>query len=104
MAGTDKHPDNQKEKKCTASRMERYMLVAGAISEEHFWLLVELSPIHSEKVQMALRDYLVSGYSRKIVCEKHGVSNGYLSTSLGRLFRIGQIVSHLVPFYAVSEG
>lgn len=71
----------------------------GSISEKQFRLLIELSPIYSEKVVSALRDYLVLGHSRKLVCEKHNVSNGYLSISLGRLFHINQVVSQLVIHY-----
>ncbi|EHU6799359.1 Rpn family recombination-promoting nuclease/putative transposase [Salmonella enterica] len=37
-------------------------LEPGAVSEEQFWLLVDISPIHSEKIILALKDYFVSGY------------------------------------------
>ncbi|EBZ4618317.1 transcriptional regulator, partial [Salmonella enterica] len=32
-------------------------LEPGAVSEEQFWLLVDISPIHSEKIILALKDY-----------------------------------------------
>ncbi|EAA7540346.1 chaperone protein FaeE [Salmonella enterica] len=40
-------------------------LEPGAVSEEQFWLLVDISPIHSEKIILALKDYFVSGYLRR---------------------------------------
>ncbi|EFH2540535.1 transcriptional regulator, partial [Escherichia coli] len=45
-------------------------LIPGKMSEMHFWLLVEISPIHSEKIILALKDFLVMGYTRKEVCER----------------------------------
>ncbi|MDY9723034.1 PapB/FocB family fimbrial expression transcriptional regulator, partial [Escherichia coli] len=37
-------------------------LSPGKMSESQFWLLAEISPVHSEKVLNALRDFLVLGY------------------------------------------
>ncbi|WP_303244743.1 PapB/FocB family fimbrial expression transcriptional regulator, partial [Salmonella enterica] len=31
-------------------------LEPGAVPEEQFWLLVDISPIHSEKIILALKD------------------------------------------------
>ncbi|EOY9084418.1 PapB/FocB family fimbrial expression transcriptional regulator [Escherichia coli] len=45
------------------------MLIPGRVTEDFFWLLIELSPLRSEKVIRALRDFLVLGYTRKEVCE-----------------------------------
>lgn len=69
------------------------------IPEDMFWLLIDISPIHSEKVILALRDHLVMGESRKIVCERYKVNNGYFCVSLNRLYRIDKLVSLLVPYY-----
>ncbi|MFO6428140.1 PapB/FocB family fimbrial expression transcriptional regulator [Escherichia coli] len=49
------------------------------MSELHFWLLIEISPIHSEKIILALKDFSIMGYSRKEVCERHNISSGYFS-------------------------
>ncbi|EPH5171905.1 F1845 fimbrial adhesin operon transcriptional regulator DaaA, partial [Escherichia coli] len=38
-------------------------LSPGKMSESQFWLLAEISPVHSEKVLNALRDFLVLGYT-----------------------------------------
>ncbi|MDA6078058.1 PapB/FocB family fimbrial expression transcriptional regulator [Edwardsiella anguillarum] len=44
-------------------------------------------------------EYLILGHTRKEICERIGVSNGYLSTSLGRLSYIHHIVSCLAGYY-----
>ncbi|MCZ6093396.1 PapB/FocB family fimbrial expression transcriptional regulator [Escherichia coli] len=60
---------------------------------------MELSAIHSQKIINALRDYLVSGDTRKVSCERHGANISYFSIALGRLFRVSQLVSQLTPYY-----
>ncbi|EFB2788107.1 MULTISPECIES: adhesin biosynthesis transcription regulatory family protein [Escherichia] len=77
-------------------------LSPGKMSESQFWLLAEISPVHSEKVINALRDFLVLGYTRKEACERHEVSQGYFSGALGRFQRTHLTVNRLVPFY-ISE-
>ncbi|MEC9714580.1 adhesin biosynthesis transcription regulatory family protein [Escherichia coli] len=74
-------------------------LIPGKMSEMHFWLLVEISPIHSEKIILALKDFLVMGYTRKEVCERHKISSGYFSGALGRFQRVNATVMQLIPFY-----
>ncbi|MBW5840170.1 PapB/FocB family fimbrial expression transcriptional regulator [Yersinia enterocolitica] len=71
----------------------------GGLSDKQFDLLVEISSIHSRKVILAMRDHLVLGDSRKVVCEKYGVNAGYLSVCIGRLFRVERHVSKLARFY-----
>ncbi|HHW0419032.1 TPA: PapB/FocB family fimbrial expression transcriptional regulator [Escherichia coli] len=39
------------------------ILLPGEVSERHFWLLIEISGMHSEKVINALREHLVMGYN-----------------------------------------
>ncbi|HAW2654631.1 TPA: transcriptional regulator, partial [Escherichia coli] len=46
-----------------------------------------------------LRDFLVLGFTRKESCERHNVSPGYLSTTLGRIQNISKSVSKLMPYY-----
>ncbi|ENT2734507.1 PapB/FocB family fimbrial expression transcriptional regulator [Escherichia coli] len=79
------------------------MLIPGFVSEAAFDLLIELSSVHSIKIINALHDYLVSGDSRKIACERHGANSSYFSIALGRLFRINQIVSQLASYYSEQE-
>lgn len=74
-------------------------LLAGKVSENQFWLLMEISPIHSKKVINALRDLLVFGYSKREVCERYDVSQGYLSSTLRRIQKLNYTVSKLAPFY-----
>ncbi|WP_396016554.1 adhesin biosynthesis transcription regulatory family protein [Escherichia coli] len=74
-------------------------LLPGRMTDHHFWLLVEIAPLHSEKVINALRDFLVLGYTRKEACERHEVSQGYFSGALGRIQRTHQTVNRLIPFY-----
>ncbi|HCU0389675.1 TPA: transcriptional regulator [Escherichia coli] len=81
------------------SRFESRELNRGQLDETKFWLLIELSTIHSDKIIYALRDYLVCGETRKVVCDKYSVSNGYLSTSLSRIHRVNYIVTQLMPYY-----
>ncbi|EAA9231964.1 transcriptional regulator [Salmonella enterica subsp. enterica serovar Give] len=81
---------------------QKQTLLPGRMTDHHFWLLIEIAPMHSEKVISALRDFLVLGYTRKEACERHDVSQGYFSGALGRFQRTHQTVNRLVPFY-ISE-
>ncbi|EFN7977363.1 transcriptional regulator [Escherichia coli] len=74
-------------------------LLRGEVNDEHFRLLVSISSIHSEKVILALKDYLVDGRSRKYVCDSYKLNNGYFSVSLSRLTRISQIIARIVRYY-----
>ncbi|HAK5377354.1 TPA: transcriptional regulator [Salmonella enterica] len=74
-------------------------LIPGQVHEIHFRLLMDISPIYSDKVIQALRDFLVLGFTRKESCERHNVSPGYLSTTLGRIQNISKSVSQLMPYY-----
>lgn len=74
-------------------------LLRGEVNDEHFRLLVSISSIHSEKVILALKDYLVDGRSRKYVCDSYKLNNGYFSVSLSRLTRISQIIARIVQYY-----
>ena len=85
-------------------RMHGCALSPGKMSESQFWLLAEISPVHSEKVLNALRDFLVLGYTRREACERHEVSQGYFSGALGRFQRTHQTVNSLVPFYISEAG
>ncbi|ELD0440799.1 transcriptional regulator [Escherichia coli] len=73
--------------------------VKGSLSNEQFDLLMELSSIHSPKVILAMRDHLVKGDLRKVVCERYNVNAGYLSVCIGRLLRIERGGSRLARFY-----
>ncbi|HBE4204097.1 PapB/FocB family fimbrial expression transcriptional regulator [Escherichia coli] len=84
-------------------RAKNRALIPGEISEDFFFILTELSAIHSDKIINALRDYLVLGETRKVSCERYGASISYFSVALGRLFRISQLVSQLAPYYCSND-
>ncbi|HBB9157390.1 adhesin biosynthesis transcription regulatory family protein [Escherichia coli] len=71
----------------------------GELSDEQFYLLVELASVRSQKVILAMRDHFVLGYPRKVVCEGYGVNAGYLSVCIGRLNRVETMILKLVHFY-----
>ena len=78
-------------------------LEQGELPEKQFWLLTEISPIHSEKVINALRDHLVLGYGRKEACERHNVSLSYFSIAFKRMMHVSRIVSSLTSYYSGNE-
>lgn len=75
-------------------------LTAYSISNEHFWLLIELSGIRSEKIIISLKEYLVDGFSKREVCERHDVSLSYFSLSLKKLSHIHNIASLISEYYS----
>ncbi|EEY5917433.1 adhesin biosynthesis transcription regulatory family protein [Escherichia coli] len=81
------------------TKLKKDVICPGKLDEEHFWLLVEISSIHSEKVIKAMKAHLVHGMPRKSVCDEYNVNNGYLSTSLARLNYIHRVASCLSAFY-----
>ncbi|MDW6512681.1 PapB/FocB family fimbrial expression transcriptional regulator, partial [Escherichia coli] len=44
-------------------------LIQSCMNGEHFSLLIEISPIRSKKNIMALKEYLVDGYSKGTVAK-----------------------------------
>ncbi|EEE3275618.1 transcriptional regulator [Salmonella enterica subsp. enterica serovar Braenderup] len=85
------------------SKSKESKLMQAELSEEHFWMLAEISPFHSEKVIYALRDFLVFGYTRREACERHGVSPSYFSVSLGRMSHVNRVVFSLIPYYSKEQ-
>nr|CAA77768.1 FaeB [Escherichia coli] len=83
-----------------SQRIKGHKLLPAELPEEKFWLLAEISPIRSEKVLYALRDYLVLGYERKEVCARYDVSSSYFSIALGRISHVNRVVYSLAPYYA----
>lgn len=72
------------------------VLTPGKVSESLFWLLVELSPLRSEKVILALKGFLVLGYTRREVCDEYKVSYGYFSVALRRIRHVSDVIGELV--------
>ena len=82
--------------------IERGALLCGKVDKDLFYILLEISPIHSKKVMLAMRDYLVHGHSRRDVCNRYGLNNGYFSVSISRLIRINQLIIAALPYYPDS--
>ncbi len=82
------------------SKGQSTFFMPGEMPEEQFWLLVEISPIHSERMIQALRDFLVMGYSRKEICERYNISPGYFSGALRRFQHVHLTVIQLFPYYS----
>lgn len=74
-------------------------LISGAVPEDVFWLLIELSAIRSDKIINALKGYFVEGKTRKHLCDEFSVNNGYLSTSIARVERAHAVVKGLFSLY-----
>lgn len=82
--------------------IEQGALLCGKVDQDLFYILLEISPIHSEKVMLAMRDYLVHGHCRRDVCNRYGLNNGYFSVSISRLIRINQLIIAALPYYPDS--
>ncbi|HCO8570213.1 major pilu subunit operon regulatory protein PapB [Escherichia coli] len=89
--------------KSHCSRIRRGVIKPGILTDEQYELLIELSPVYSSKIIYAMRDYLVAGHPRKTVCERHNVSNGYLSTSLKKLYYTNSVVIRLMQIYKTNH-
>ncbi|EPY5158732.1 PapB/FocB family fimbrial expression transcriptional regulator [Klebsiella pneumoniae] len=79
--------------------LRRSSLLPGSLSEEQFLLLTRLSSIRCDRVILAMKDYLVDGHSRKQVCVRYSIHNGYFSTTLNRILRINTLVASLAKYY-----
>lgn len=66
-------------------------LIQSCMNGEHFSLLIEISPIRSKKNIMALKEYLVDGYSKQESCERNNGSKRfttiYPASSVGSMNR-----------------
>lgn len=71
-------------------------LTPGAISEEMFDILIDISAIRSKKVICALKGFFVDGRTRADVCEAYDVNPGYLSTKIKSLL---SLVNKVLSFY-----
>ncbi len=69
------------------------------ICNAHFWLLIELSGVRSDKVIMSLYDHLVDGMSKKHACKKNDVSLSYFSLSLKKITRTYNISALVSKYY-----
>lgn len=87
---------------CWADQKIKDRFIPGEVTDTHFNLLVALTAIYSEKVILALRLYLVSGYPRKDACERYNVSPGYFSVCLNKLDKTYRAARLLANYYSQS--
>lgn len=76
-----------------------YELIPGRVDKKQLMYLIDISSIRSRKVINALEDYFVSGQSRKRICNKHKVNQGYLSIKIREIQEVSskiEIISHYV--------
>lgn len=76
-----------------------HRLKPGKVDKEHFTILIDISSIRSDKIIIALGEYYVHGEKRKVVCEKHGVNQGYFSLKIRELQDLNTSIYNLLPFY-----
>lgn len=81
------------------ARIKQGALIPGKLSENQFFLLIEMSSIRSEKMVQALQEYLVQGKARIDIYKNHGVGSSHFSLSLDRLQRLSYLVSQLSIYY-----
>lgn len=74
-------------------------LPPASFCDEHFWLLMELSGIRSDKIMLSLREYLVEGFSRKEICDRNGISSSYFAICLNKISYINNISAGLSKYY-----
>ncbi|CAD5739984.1 adhesin biosynthesis transcription regulatory family protein [Escherichia coli] len=79
--------------------LRKSTLLPGTLSEEQFFLLTQLSSIRCDRVILAMKNYLVDGHSRRQVCERYCMNNGYFSTTMNRISRINALVARLAQYY-----
>lgn len=62
-------------------RINGSKLMSASLSNEHFWMLIDIPPVYSGKMIQALRAHLVLGKERINICESHNVSLSYCQLS-----------------------
>ncbi|MBJ9214347.1 hypothetical protein I5481_20955 [Citrobacter freundii] len=72
----------------------------GSIDKEHFYLLLSLTSISSEKMKSALEHYFVLGESHRSVCKYFGVNSSYFSLKVRVIQDVSRTVLALYPYYA----
>ncbi|MDM2845522.1 adhesin biosynthesis transcription regulatory family protein [Citrobacter sp. Cpo090] len=76
-----------------------YKLEPGRVDKEHLDILIDISPIRSGKIIIALSEYYINGMKRRVICEKYGVNPGYLSLKIREVQDLNCRIYKLLPFY-----
>lgn len=84
---------------CNRLLLSEY-LVPGNVSEEHFYKLLAISNIHSEKMARALEAFFVHGLPRREACEKFNVAQGNFSIKQRYLQWLSEAIIGIYPYYS----
>lgn len=84
-------------------KVQRGQLIAGAVDDNHFYLLVDIVGVRNKQMVLALRDYLVLGKSRKISCGEHKVSQSYFSIKLYQLEEVSKLIASSYIYYLCTD-
>ncbi|EBW2193852.1 hypothetical protein CSU57_05870 [Salmonella enterica subsp. enterica serovar Infantis] len=76
------------------------ILFPGQVSNDQFFLLIDISPVRSDKVINALQEYFVSGEKRKVICEKYQVNPGYLSIKIREIQILSRRILEMYPYFS----
>lgn len=74
-------------------------LSPGQVSDEQFCMLIDISPVRSDKVINALQEYFVNGIARSVICEKYNVNPGYLSIKIREIQSLSRKIIDIYPYY-----
>lgn len=72
----------------------------GSIDRNHFYLLLSLTSISSERIKLALEHYFVQGESQRDVCECFDVNSSYFSLKVRVIQDVNRTVLALYPYYS----
>lgn len=75
------------------------ILSPGQVSNEQFRLLIDISPVRSDKVIHALQEYFVNGEKRSVICEKYHVNPGYLSIKIREMQALSRQILDIYPYF-----
>ncbi|EDT8257542.1 transcriptional regulator, partial [Salmonella enterica subsp. diarizonae serovar 48:z52:z] len=71
----------------------------GSVPAEQFYLLIDISPLRSNKVIKALHNYFVLGHTRNDVCEEFQVNPGYLSIKIREIQLLCRKLLDMYPYF-----
>ncbi|EAB9447447.1 hypothetical protein QOQ01_004734 [Salmonella enterica] len=80
-------------------RTSKNILFPGSVPAEQFYLLIDISPLRSNKVIKALHNYFVLGHTRNDVCEEFQVNPGYLSIKIREIQLLCRKLLDMYPYF-----
>ncbi|EAS0629950.1 hypothetical protein RLQ39_005022 [Salmonella enterica] len=80
-------------------RKSKNILSPGSVPAEQFYLLIDISPLRSNKVIKALHNYFVLGHTRSDVCEEFQVNPGYLSIKIKEIQLLCRKLLDMYPYF-----